>query len=253
MAIGADLVAQPRAPDQQPDQHAGRHRDQQADIRRRRLGKADADRRQQLVQGGQVHALGETRGRWVHRADRAHQVDQDIVQHRRGDEVEHDRGDHDMAAALGLQIGRDRRPGGPEQRRQPGGPDQRQCPVRPGDIKAHDRHAEPAQHRLALAADVEHAGVKGDRDRQPGEHEVGGVIKCVAPAIGGPQRAGDHQLDRRDRVLADAEDHQRRQRGGQDQADQRDQDHIGPFGHSIHQGAFRREVTAIPRCWRNQR
>ncbi len=38
--------------------------------------------------------------------------------------------------------------------------------------QADERRAETAERRLALDADVEQAGMKGDRDGKPGEDEI---------------------------------------------------------------------------------
>ncbi len=71
------------------------------------------------------------RGR-VHAALRAQEIDQQPDQQRRRDIVEHDGGDHDMAAALGLQPGRKCRPGRAKGCRRHHGACQCQRPMRPG-------------------------------------------------------------------------------------------------------------------------
>ena len=113
-----------------------------------------------------------------HRARRLQHVDQQIDHQRRGDEVEHDRGDDDVAAALGLQLGRDEGPGRAEERRRRrwrAGSASGQC----GQGRGPGRRARRRGRRLglALAADVEQAGVEGDRDGEAGEDEVGGVVE----------------------------------------------------------------------------
>ena len=55
--------------------------------------------------------------------------------------------------------------------------------MRPGYHKADDRHTEPADHRLALGANVEQTGMGGDREGKPGEEEIGGIVKRKAPAV----------------------------------------------------------------------
>ena len=57
---------------------------------------------------------------------------------------------------------------------------------------------------------------------------------ACSPAVGGAERACHHHLDRGEWVLADGQNDQSRQEGSQYQADQRNQDHIGPFRHFFH-------------------
>jgi hypothetical protein len=52
-----------------------------------------------------------------HLARHDQHVHEQIDHHRRADEVEHDGGDDDVTAPLGLQPGWDQRPGGAEDRR----------------------------------------------------------------------------------------------------------------------------------------
>ena len=184
------------------------------------------------------------RGR-VHAAHRAQPFHQRPVQEGGCDEVEHDRCDHNMAAALGLQNRRNVSPcrakgGGTNHRAQ-----QRQRPMRPRDEQADDGHAKPAQTRLPLAADIEQRRVIGDGHGQPGEDEVGGVIQRKAPAIAGPHRPGHHGLQRFPRAFPDGEDHQRGNRCRQQKRDQRRQDHIRPFWHLVHQ-----MISGAGRCIR---
>ena len=81
--------------------------------------------------------------------------------------------------------------------------------MRPRDIETGKGHAQAAQCRLALTADVEQARVKGNRHRQPREHEIRGVIERVSPAIAGAERTIYHKLDRCHRVFANGQNNQR--------------------------------------------
>ena len=184
-----------------------------------------------------MRRIGETGGFGRHRPGHAEDVDQQVDQQRRGDEVEHDRGDHDMAAALGLQIGRDRRPGRPEQGRAQGRGQQRDAPVRPGHRQADHGHAKPADRGLPLATDVEHPRVEGHRHRKPGEDEVGGIVERVAPARGRADGPAHHVAHGFPRAFPDVEHHQPRHDQREEQVDERDQDHIGPFRHLAHHAA----------------
>ena len=91
-----------------------------------------------------------------------------------------------------------KRPGRAEERRRPGSASgsttiTRQARVeRQGD----QRDAEAADIGLALAADVEQAGMEGDRDGEAGEDEVGGVVEREADALGRAEGAVDQDHDR---------------------------------------------------------
>ena len=188
---------------------------------------------------GQERTFREPRGFGRHAARLFHHVDQQVDQQRRGDEVEHDRRDHDVAATLGLQISRDQRPGRAQSRRADDREGQRQRPMRPGDRQANQRHAEPAERRLPLAANVKHARLEGDGHGEAGEDEVCGVVKRVAPAIGRADGAVDHDRHRLERVLADIEHDEAGNDEREKQVDRGDQGHIGPGRHLVHQAPFR--------------
>ena len=59
----------------------------------------------------------------------------------------------------------------------------------PGKARQTKRDAEAGDIGLAVAADVEQAGMEGDRDRKAGEDEVGGVEEREADALGIAERA----------------------------------------------------------------
>ncbi len=143
-----------------------------------------------------------------------------------------------MAAAFGLQIGRDN---GPERAKSStadrGG---RQCnrPVRPVNRQGHQRDAKPAQHRLTFAADVEQPRLIGGGHGQTGKDEVGGVIQRISPAVGRAETAGHHRFQRPERIAANGPDDEARQGKGNQDIDQRYQRNISPFWHLLHQFAF---------------
>ena len=114
LADHAQRVAPARLPDEQPDQQAAEQGEDEAEIERRAAG-LDADRGQHLVHLRQPGARRQGRGFRDLLARRDQHVDQQIGHQRRGDEVEHDRRDHDVAAAPGLQPARDERPEAAEQ------------------------------------------------------------------------------------------------------------------------------------------
>ena len=201
MAKGADLVAQPCAPDQKPDQHAGDQRQKNRDVERCRAAKAkparEIGRAWQMGRGREACAFRR------HRPFHAEDIDEQIDQKRRGDVVEHDRRDHDMATALGLQIGRYSGPKGREKHGKAHRGGKREGPMRPIHSQQDHRDAQAAKGRLPLTPDIEQPRVKGHCDGQPREDEIRGVIKRIAPAIGRAESALDHHLHRPPRAFAD--------------------------------------------------
>ena len=93
-----------------------------------------------------------------------------------------------MAAAPGLQPAGQERPGGAEQRRAERSPSGTSEQAGQGaEVEADERRAEAADSRLPLAADVEQPGMEGDRDREAGEDEVGGVEEREAERLAGAE------------------------------------------------------------------
>ena len=119
LADHAQRVAPARLPDEQPDQQAAEQGEHEAEIERRAAG-LDADRGQHLVHLRQPDARRQGLGFRDLLARRDQHVDQEIGHQRRCQEIEHDRRDHDVAAAPGLQPARDERPEAAEQRRRRG-------------------------------------------------------------------------------------------------------------------------------------
>jgi hypothetical protein len=122
-------------------------------------------------------------------------VDQQPDQQRRGHEVEHDGGDDDMAAAMACSAARHRGPGHAEERAASTISGSSSQAGRCAAGQRHQRRAQPAQHGLAFAADVEQPAVKGHRHRQPGEDEGGGVVQRVAEAARRAEGALQQQAD----------------------------------------------------------
>src|SRR5438093_611402 len=157
----------------EPDEAAGSQRQEQRQVERRA---ADVPARGpgQVVELGHPRARGELPRlrRLLTRLDQ--DVDEEMRHHRRGDEVEHDRRDHDVAAAFGLEPRGHERPGGAAGRRHDDSAcdDQRGRPAARAETE--QRHAEATDIRLALRSDVEEPTVEGDGDGQTGEDEVGG-------------------------------------------------------------------------------
>ena len=229
-AHGANLVAERRAPDQQPNEQAGRQRQQEGDIERR-VAHRVAEYLQQPAELRQLPAFQEDARLRRHGACRLEHVDQQVDHQRGGDEVEHDGGDDDVRAALGLQIGRDERPQRAGYRRTD---DRQRKDDPPGQRRVEgqrrQRDAEAADIGLAFAADVEQPAMEGDCHRKAGEDEVGRVIERVADAVAGTEGALHHQHRGAQRVLADEQHHQSRDHEGDQEIDQRDQAVIDPFG-----------------------
>ena len=148
-----------------------------------------------------MRGLGEFVGRGLHRALLLKRPNQQVVQQSGGDKVEHDRCDHDVAAPFGLQIRRDRGPCSAKQRGGSCCANQRERPMRPRNIDTDQRNTKSAQDSLTFASDIEHTSVEGDGHGKPGKHKVRGVIQRIAPAIGRPQRAIDHQFQRVNRAF----------------------------------------------------
>ena len=81
----------------------------------RRAADFDTNDVQDFLHLRQPGALGEPVAFRNLRAWLDQHIDDHIGHERRGDEVEHDRGDHDVAAAFGLEIAWDQRPDAAEE------------------------------------------------------------------------------------------------------------------------------------------
>ena len=75
-------------------------------------------------------------------------------------------------------------------------------------MQAGDRRTESRDIGLPLAADIEQPRMDGDRHGQAGENEVCGVKQRVAPAIGRPESAAEHDGHGLDRVFPDEQHHE---------------------------------------------
>src|SRR5262249_984242 len=81
-----------------------------------------------------------------------------------------------------------------------------------------------------LAADVEQAGMEGDRDGKAGEDEIGGVVERVADRLGRADGADDEQPERVQGIDADdAHDDADGDEGKRD-VDQRHERNLRPAG-----------------------
>jgi hypothetical protein len=81
---------------------------------------------------------------------------------------------------------------------------------------------------LALAADVEQAAVEGDRDREPGEDEAGGVEQRVADRLSVAERAEDQQTHGFQRVLAEEQHDQAGDQERRRQVEERQEPEVHP-------------------------
>ena len=100
----------------------------------------------------------------------------------------------------------------------------------PAQIDPDQPQPEPAQIGLPLAADVEQPGMEGQRHRQPGEDQVGGVVERVAHRLAIAEGAVDQGLDGLDRALADQDDDEAGDQERQRQVEQRQEAIVGPGG-----------------------
>ena len=96
------------------------------------------------------------------------------------------------------------------------------------EAEAHGGGTDARHVGLALAADVEQAGMEGHRHGQAGEDEVGGVVEQVAPALERAHRALQHDPHGLERILADDEDDEARDQQRHGEVEQRDQPDIHP-------------------------
>jgi len=204
VAESPELVAPARAPEIEPDQGARREGQDEREIDGR-TADLPAERAGDVVKLRQPRARRElTRlRRLLPRLDQ--DVDEEMGHERRGDEVEHDRGDDDVAAALGLQPRRHECPdragsGGDDNG---GRDDQRRRPAACAETE--ESHSETAEVRLPLGADVEEPGVKRDCDGEPGEHEAGRVVQRVPDRFRASERSARQQPQRPPRILPDRE------------------------------------------------
>ena len=166
----------------------------------------------------------------VHGLRLAQHVHEQVDDQHAGEPVEHDRGDDDVAAALGLQIAGHRGPGGAEGGSAEDAEGDEQEARQEGEIVDDERDAEARQRRLALAADVEQPGMIGDRDGEADEDEIRHVEQGEAEPLPGAEAALDQVARRSERVLADAEHHEAGDEKRRHHGDGRHENRVGPFG-----------------------
>jgi hypothetical protein len=100
-----------------------------------------------------------------------------------GQPIEHDRGDDDVAAALGLEVPRDRRPDRTECSSSKDPEWDEKKTGQKIEVQDHESGAEAAERRLPLTADVEEACMIGNRHRQAREDEVRGIEQGEADPL----------------------------------------------------------------------
>ena len=190
------------SPDQYPDDKGGAQRQEESQVEGRRRER-DPQLGKHVLGGRKERALREfpALGRLL--AGLYEHIDQQIGHQRRGDEVEHDRRDHDVASPLRLEPGRDEGPGGAEQGARQDR-DWQEDPKRPrAKPEANKPHSKTADVGLALGSDVEEPGMVGDRNGKPREDEVRRVVEGESDGILGSEGPRDHQLEGCQRTLAD--------------------------------------------------
>ena len=227
VAQRAQLVTPARVPEVEPDEAADRQRQEQREIDRR-AADLPADRSSQVVELRHPRARRELARFRRLLAGLDQDVDEEMRHHRRGDEIEHDRGDHDVAAALGLQPRGHERPRGAAGRGHDDGGENDQYGRPAAGAEAQQRHAEAADVCLALGSDVEEATVERDGDGEASEDEVGRVVEGVADRLGVAERAAHQQAQRSRRTLADQEHHHRGQQQREREVDGRQQHRNDP-------------------------
>ena len=227
VADGAQRIAELGAPDQHPDRRTGQEGKQEGEVERR-AGSLESQAANEVVDRRQPNGLIEQPGLRRPLSRPHHRARKQPDHQPGGQEVEHDRRDDDVAAAICLQPPRHHRPCRAEERR---ATDRRERdePARQHrfEREAGKRYAEAAQRRLALRPDIEQPGLEGERSGKAGEDEVGGVIERVAERAG---RESSLQQDPEDlqRVLADQRDHDCRRQQRKRQVDDREDADIEP-------------------------
>src|SRR5207248_4593105 len=155
--------------------------------------------------------------------------------HRGGDEVEHDGGYDDVAAARDEEPCGSQRPehaarGRGEHREREGGPAQYRSRE-----QAYQRGQQAPDIGLAIAADIENAGMERQSDREPRQDEVGGVIERVAEARAVSSSAGRERAQGFDGVGARSQHDECRDQQGRQQIDQWNQDRRAPTQYRVPQ------------------
>ncbi|MNZ99675.1 hypothetical protein D3C78_1190110 [compost metagenome] len=151
-------------------------------------------------------------------------IHQQIDHQGRGDEVEHDGGDDDVAAAFCLQPGRNEGPGRAEKCSTDDGEGHRHIP---GHItverKRHQCGTQPANIGLTFGADIEQAGMESDRNGEAGEDEARRVKQREADGVATTEGAFDEQAKCRQRIFTDGPDDEAGNQKGGDDVQQRQQ------------------------------
>ncbi len=159
-ADGPDLVAERRPRDHRPVHGRRRQRDEDADVDALDLapdGGEDGAPAQRLGVGLAARLV-------LERPAQADQPPPDVD----GDEVEHDRRDHLVRPAVGLQHAGD---AAVEEAAERTGGDAEHPAERAADPQRGHERRHHAGGQLALAADVEEAGAEGERDGEAGQDE----------------------------------------------------------------------------------
>ena len=197
-ARGAQLEAPRRAPDHHAVDDQGGNRQNKTDVQRRIAQGWEPGGEARHFAAFRKHAAGR-----VLLARRNQVLHDDEVHQAGGDEVEHDGGDHNVAATLGLQIAGQEAPQRAEQgRAEHGGRNQEPGGQRLVEGQHGHRQAQAADIHLAFGTDIEQAGLHRHGDRQARENEGAGVEQGVAQAFRIEDGAVDEDTQRFGRVFA---------------------------------------------------
>ena len=120
-------------------------------------------------------------------------------------------------------------------------------------MQRRQRRAEAGDICLPLDADVEKPRVEADRHRKAGEDEARRVVKREANALEVAERAGDEDLHRLERVLADRQNDEAGNHEGGGDVDERDQREVGPCRQGLdrrtHAARSLTPAMSRPRSW----
>ena len=154
---------------------------------------------------------------------------------------------------LACKISGDGRERGAEQRGAEDRGDDQGIARQKAEVEGDERRPQAGDIGLALDADVEEPGVETDGDRKAGEDETGRVVKREAEAFEVAERAGDQNLHRLQRILADRQHDETGNDEGRGDIDERNQRHVGPRRQGLERRAHaaRSSTPAMrrPRSW----
>ena len=161
-------------------------------------------------------------------------VDQQINQQGTGQEVEHDGGDHHVAATIGLQISRYRCPGNTENNaghQHHGQHHPRRLAVR--QPQRHQPGTQTTHDGLPLTTNVEQPAVKSNRHSQAREDEGRGVVQRVTQTTRRTKCAANQDSQYVNRVLTNQRHHGSGSQQRHQQVDNRQHTQFDPTRHRL--------------------